>query len=100
MSTLRIRRFLIAVTFCVTFCGAAMSALGPFAVEPVAPAAEQDQSLALVEARSHCIQSLASAVEAQTELTASEAREVAGERCELMFMSDPISKLTDNSEKT
>ena len=100
MSTLRTRRILIAVAFCVTFCGAAMSALGPFAVAPVAPAAEQNQALALIQARTHCIDSLAVAVETQTGLTASRAREVAGERCELLFMDDPISKLTDNSEKT
>ena len=54
----------------------------------------------MIQARTHCIDSLAVAVETQTGLTASRAREVAGERCELLFMDDPISKLTDNSEKT
>ncbi len=100
MSTLRTRRILIAVAFCVTFCGAAMSALRPFAVAPVAPTAEQNQALALIQARSHCVDSLAEAVETRTELTTSQARKVAGERCELMFMDDPISNLTDKSEKT
>lgn len=100
MSTLRTRRILIAVAFCVTFCGVAMSAMGPFAVAPVAPTAEQNQTLALIQARSHCIDSLAEAVETRTELSASQARKVAGERCDLMFMADPISELTVSSKKT
>lgn len=100
MFTLRTRRILIAVAFCVTFCGVAMSAMGPFAVAPVAPTAEENRALALMQARSHCIDSLADAVVTRTELTTSQARKIAGERCELMFMDDPISRLTDNSEKT
>lgn len=100
MSTRRTRRILIAVTFCVTFCGVAMSAMTPFAVTPVAPTAEQNQSLALAQARTHCVDALTNAVGTRTDLTEAQARKVAGERCELLFMDDPISKLTGTFDKT
>ncbi|MDF1722759.1 MAG: hypothetical protein P1U65_18960 [Minwuia sp.] len=88
------RQFLIGVTFCVTFCGVALAALAPFDVSPVAPTRQQDQSAALHQARAHCVQSLSSAVVNHTAVGASEARDIATTRCELLFAPDPIAKLT------
>ncbi len=78
----------------------AMSAMTPFTVTPVAPTAEQNQSLALAQARTHCVDALTDAVGTRTGLTEAQARKVAGERCELLFMDDPISKLTGTFGKT
>lgn len=96
----RTRQILIGVTFCVTFCGIAVSAIAPFAVSPVEPTAEQNRSIALEQARARCEDSLADAVQTRLTVTRSEAREIARTRCELMFVEDPISKLTAAVEKT
>lgn len=100
MLTRRTRQILIAVTFCVTFCGIAVSGIAPFAVSPVEPTAEQNRSIALEQARARCEDSLADAVATRLTVTRSKAREIARTRCELMFVEDPISKLTAAIEKT
>jgi len=100
MLTRRTRHILIAVTFCVTICGVAFSALPPFDVTPVPPTAQQNQSLALYQERARCVQSLTRSVASQTNTLPSRARKIASERCALLFAADPIGDLTGDTDKT
>lgn len=100
MFTRRTRQILIAVTFCVTFCGIAVSAIAPFTVSPVEPSAEQDRRIALEQARQRCELSLADAVASRLALPESKARDIARQRCELMFVDDPIRDLKTSVKET
>lgn len=98
MKARRSRQILIGVTFCVTFCGVALSALTPFDVQPIEPTPQQNQSAALTQARHHCIQSLSGSIARQTDTVIADALKMAGERCELLFAADPIATLTDTAD--
>ncbi len=98
MSARQTRRILIGVTFCVTFCGVALSALTPFDVQPVPPTPQQNRSAAMIQAREHCVESLSSAVADRTGAVMSEALVIAGQRCELLFAADPIARLTTEAD--
>lgn len=98
MRARRTRQILLGVAFCVTFCGVAWSALTPFDVPPVEPTPQQNQSIALTQARNHCIQSLSSSIALQTDALIADALEMASERCELLFAPDPIATLTDSTD--
>ncbi len=93
MSVRRTRQILLGVTFCVTFCGVALSALTAFDVQPVSPTRQQNEAAALAQARERCVRSLSSAVADRTGALPTEAMEIAGRRCELLFAADPIATL-------